>query len=227
MNLILSIDQFLREPWRFTEETHAGKTARSNVSAQVRMIVMCGLVYGAVMGSFNGFTGEGWKQMFVSGSKVPFLFLVTFLLCLPSFYVLNTVAGLHGDFGKVLNAVLGFQSLASIVLAALAPVTGLMNASTGNYAFVVFWNGIMFAVASVAGLWMMSRLYRPLVAMNHRHGLMLKAWIVLYWFVGIQMAWVLRPFIGDPQRPVQFFRPEAWGNAYVNLIKLIVQVLHC
>jgi len=29
------------------------------------------------------------------------------------------------------------------------------------------------------------------------------------------MAWVLRPFIGDPALPIQFFRPESWGNAFI------------
>ena len=27
---------------------------------------------------------------------------------------------------------------------------------------------------------------------------MLRTWLVIYVFVGIQMGWVLRPFIGDP-----------------------------
>jgi hypothetical protein len=35
------------------------------------------------------------------------------------------------------------------------------------------------------------------------------------------MGYVLRPFIGDPNRPVSFFRDEAWGNAYVTVAKLI------
>jgi len=35
--------------------------------------------------------------------------------------------------------------------------------------------------------------------------------------VAIQMAWVLRPFIGSPGNPAQFFRAESWGNAFVIL----------
>ena len=222
MNLALSIDQFLREP-----ELWIGKErSRSRVRAQIRMIVVCGLAYGAVMGSFNGAAGEGWKQMLVSGSKVPLLFLVTFGLCLPSFWVLNTLAGLRADFLRVLNAVLGFQSLAAIVLVALAPITGLINVSTNYYAFVVFCNGITFAIASLCAHWMMSKLYQRLITANHRHALLLRVWVVLYWFVGIQMAWVLRPFIGDPHKPVEFFRDGAWGNAYVEVIHLVIHILH-
>jgi hypothetical protein len=45
--------------------------------------------------------------------------------------------------------------------------------------------------------------------------------MVLYIFVGIQMGWVLRPFIGDPMEPVQFFRDEAWDNAYVIVARMV------
>ena len=36
------------------------------------------------------------------------------------------------------------------------------------------------------------------------------------------MAWVLRPFIGSPSSPVNFFRREAWGNAYVELLHDVI-----
>jgi hypothetical protein len=54
---------------------------------------------------------------------------------------------------------------------------------------------------------------------------MLRIWIVVYAFVGIQMGWILRPFIGDPHSPVQFFRDDTWGNAYVILAALIWRTL--
>jgi hypothetical protein len=54
---------------------------------------------------------------------------------------------------------------------------------------------------------------------------MLRAWLVLYVFVGIQMGWILRPFIGEPARPTQFFREEGWSNAYVVVMEMIWGVL--
>jgi hypothetical protein len=48
-------------------------------------------------------------------------------------------------------------------------------------------------------------------------------WIVVFALVGAQMAWVLRPFIGDPQRPFEWFRQressffEAVWRIVVNL----------
>ena len=50
---------------------------------------------------------------------------------------------------------------------------------------------------------------------------MLRIWLGVYAFVGIQMGWLLRPFIGDPSLPVSFFRADSWGNAYVNVAEVI------
>jgi len=54
---------------------------------------------------------------------------------------------------------------------------------------------------------------------------MLRAWLVIYVFVGIQMGWVFRPFIGDPSAPVQFFRKGSWSNAYEVVFQMIWDVL--
>jgi len=48
-------------------------------------------------------------------------------------------------------------------------------------------------------------------------------WIIVFSLVGAQMGWVLRPFIGSPNMPFQWFRPrdsnffEAVGNTIYNL----------
>ena len=40
-----------------------------------------------------------------------------------------------------------------------------------------------------------------------RHvGLVFRCWVVVFGLVGAQMGWVLRPFIGDPSKPFQWFR---------------------
>ena len=31
----------------------------------------------------------------------------------------------------------------------------------------------------------------------------------------------LRPFVGAPDQPVQFIRPESWGNAYEVVLRLV------
>jgi hypothetical protein len=97
---------------------------------------------------------------------------------------------------------------------------------SGNaYQSAILFNGLMFGVASFSAQWMLRRSYLPLVRANPRHRWMLRTWLVIYVFVGIQMGWVLRPFIGDPGAPTQFFRDGAWTNAYEVVIQMIWDVV--
>jgi len=84
---------------------------------------------------------------------------------------------------------------------------------------------MMFAAASFSAQLLLKRLYRPLIERDRRHRDMLRVWLLTYSFVGIQMGWVLRPFIGSPGSPVQFFREGAWGNAYVFVGRVIWNAL--
>lgn len=183
-------------------------------------VFVFGFAYGAVMGSFSALAAGRYQQMLYAGLKVPVLLLVTFAICLPSFFVVNSVAGLRADFGEALRAVIAAQACVAVVLASLAPVTAMFYLSSSDYSLAVFFNGVMFAVASLSAQIVTRRYYGPLVERAPRHRLMLVAWLFFYVFVGIQMAWVLRPFIGDPNMPVAFFRGDAWGNAYVVITKL-------
>jgi hypothetical protein len=51
-----------------------------------------------------------------------------------------------------------------------------------------------------------------------------KVWIIVFGLVGAQMAWVLRPFIGSPQKPFTWFRP-AGGNFYESVTAQIGKLL--
>jgi hypothetical protein len=187
--------------------------------------VGCGMLYGAAMGSWGGLEGGRWLQVVYSAVKVPLLLLGTFAMALPSFFVLNTLLGLRSDFGEVLRGLVASQAGLAVVLASLAPYPLLWYASFAGYDEAVLFNGVMFAAASVAAQGLLRRSYRPLAARDGRHRWLLRLWLVLYAFVGIQLGWVLRPFVGYPGGPVQFFRPDTWGNAYLIVAESVWKVL--
>lgn len=191
----------------------------------VALITLFGLFYGTVMGAFGGVQGQRALQLLYSGVKVPLLLLVTFALSLPSFFVLNTLLGVRADFAASLRALVATQAVLTIVLASFAPFTALWYASSGAYRPAILFNAAMFGVASVAAQGLLRRWYAPLIARNPRHRVLLRVWLVIYAFVGVQMAWVLRPFIGDPSQPTRFFRAGAWGNAYVEVARIVLEVL--
>jgi hypothetical protein len=47
----------------------------------------------------------------------------------------------------------------------------------------------------------------------------------LYAFIGVQMSWDLRPFVGSPDMPIQFFRDDI-GNAYLEIFRILLDALH-
>lgn len=175
------------------------------------------------MGTFRGLTGQDqWlRQIVYSAIKVPLLLAASFLIGLPSFFVLTTLFGLRRDFGESLRALVAAQAGLAIVLASFSPLTLLWYASSTDYDDALTFNGLMFAAASLAAQHLLRQYYAPLVARDRRHRRLLLAWAFIYMLVAIQLAWLLRPFIGSPNMDVQFLRPGAWDNAYVVVGRLI------
>jgi hypothetical protein len=199
-----------------------GLPTRRDVRRLLVAIVCGGLLYGAVMGSHAGL--DNLPQIAFSAVKVPMLLTVTFLLCLPSFVVVSTLLGLRDDLAESLRALVMTQAGITIILCALAPYTAFWYLSGASYRPAILFNGAMFAVASVSAQFILLRLYRPLIARRPRHSIMIFFWLTVYIAVGIQMAWVLRPFIGHPHTPAEFFREDSWTNAYVEIVQMILRV---
>ena len=92
---------------------------------------------------------ERMWQVVYSAVKVPFLLFTTFFLSLPSFFVINTLLGLRGDFTRVLTGPaldagraddhpVGARTLHGLLVRLAAVVTSLRSSSMAS----------MFAVAS-------------------------------------------------------------------------------
>lgn len=215
---LLQVDALLRRP-----DLESTGGLRRAVTVATVLIVIFGMLYGAVMGMYGGIGAI--EQITYSALKVPILFGVTFLICVPSYFVLNTLLGLRGDFDQAVGALALSQAGLTVILASLAPYTALWYCSTDHYRAAIFFNGLMFAVASFTSQAILWRLYAPLIARDSRHRLMAFVWLALYVFVAIQMAWVLRPFIGDPRAEPEFLRPNSWSNAYVAIANMVREVL--
>jgi hypothetical protein len=213
---VSAIDDLLRARGRLAPDASDLPTPGTQA-----VIVAAGLLYGAVMGSY----GLRAPQILYSALKVPLLLGVSALVCLPNLLAVNTVLGLRDDFRAVLRALVLSQGTVCLSLAALAPITAVAYLSLADYNNAVVFNGAMFLLAALAGQISLSRQYRPLIAANPRHRLGRNAWLALYVFVAIQMAWVLRPFVGNPDLPSHFFREGAWGNAYVEVAALVWRAL--
>jgi hypothetical protein len=177
------------------------------------ILLLAGAAYGAVLGSF----GLRPAQALYSAVKVPALVVIASAVCLPNFYVVNSVLGLRGDFAAAFRGILSAQATLAVALAGLSPMVGFFYLATDNYHVAKLINGAAWGVALLAAQMTLARHYRPLVLRDARHRVALLAWPALYFFVAGQLAYVLRPFLGNPGFPSEFLRQRWWGNVYVDL----------
>lgn len=187
------------------------------------VVLAAGALYGAVMGGFM-ITPQRLRLIAYAAIKVPLLILTTTLICLPGFFIFNTVAGVRADFRRAMLAILSGQASLTVALASLAPITAFAYISGVSHRGALLFNALMFSLATAAAQVVMIRRYRPLLADSHRgraHRAMLATWLILYIFVGVQMGWVLRPFVGHPDMAVAFFRQDSFTNAYVEIARLL------
>lgn len=189
------------------------------------IIVVAGAFYGAVMGTYGSEVELRPLQVLFSAIKVPILLIVSFLLTLPAVFVISTLLGLRADWAESLRALIVTQAVVAVVLAALAPYTALCYLSTPHYQFIQVFNLAMFSVASLTGQYVLRRCYGPLIRRRPMHRVVMWGWLVVYGFVGVQLAWTLRPFIGVLGAPTQFFRDEPFSNAYVVVARIIWRAL--
>lgn len=214
--------------------THAGRVLRAQPIAAEKhdrkhllrltgMVLFFGMLYGSALGTNGGVATSTLQQMLYSSIKLPLLLFASLALSLPSFFVVNTLLGLRDDFGDAVRAIASAQVGLTIVLASLAPFTLLWYVSLENYAVTVLFNAVIFAIASVSAQIILRKHYAPLIARNPIHRPLMWAWLLIYAFVGIQMGWVMRPFIGRPDMATHFFREDAWTNAYLAVLEKISQ----
>ena len=183
--------------------------------ASLTVIGLAGF-FGAVAGAYSG-----PAQAISAGIKLPFLFFATFVICFPAFYVVQVLVGSRLRLQQVVVLVVGALALTSIILAALVPITAFFLITGANYYFQHLLN---IGIAVVAGAFGMYALHDGLAVVCEKRGVyprkaltIMRAWAILFAFVGVQLAWNLRPFLGDQNRPFRVFG-EYQGNFYTAVI---------
>ena len=190
-----------------------------------------------------------FAQMFASAVKVPLLFFLTLVVTFPSLYVFSALLGIRLGPKDTLRLILAPVAANLAVLASLGPITGFFTLSTSSYPFIKLLNFFFFGVSGIIGLKvllnMLSRLDiaqskaavkktsepsvqnegdLPVNATPAAGGDLapttFRIWLIIYGLVGAQMGWVLRPFVGDPNLPFQWFR-ERQANIFIDLFRTI------
>ena len=182
--------------------------------------IVCGCaMYGSVVGLWRG-----PLQAIYTGVKMP---LLIFLTCGGNALLDGLLAQVLGSglsFRQTWLAILMSFTISSLILAALAPVAlficvnapPITSSARGSGHSVTLLSDVLFiAYAGVAANRRLLLLLEYKCARAAIARRVFWSWLAGNLFLGAQLAWVLRPFIGSPQLAVQFLRADPMrGNFY-------------
>lgn len=243
------VETILRDRRRFFDEICDGQALGSKIRAMLFASTIFLMLYGGVMGSTHSLA-----QTISSALKLPVLFLVTLLICLPTLYFFNVLFGSSQSLNQNFALILTAMTVTSVLLLSFAPITLFFMLTSSNYQFFKLLNVGIFAITGVIGVTFLyqgmlyisnsdksaalavlpadsiaeearaAELQRQAESSQRARQRVLQLWIIVYAFVGTQMAWTLRPFFGAPGLPFEPFR-QLGGNFYTNIIASLAEVL--
>jgi hypothetical protein len=189
-------------------------------------------LYGAAMGWWRD-----PEQALFTAIKFPLIVLLTTAGNALLNGMLAPLLGLNIPFRQSFSAILMSFTIAAAILGAFSPVMAFMiwNAppvssqavAGATHSLIKLANVAVIAFAGTVGN---VRLFQTLARLGGSRAVafrVLFAWLAGNLFLGSQLSWILRPFIGAPYLPVEFFRATALhGNFYENIFQTLQQIFN-
>lgn len=187
------------------------------------LMMILSFFYGLLMGSYHSF-----YQAIAAGVKISVLFSLTLLICFPAFFIIQFILGSKLKLHQMLTIVLSGFVLTSALMVSFTPIIILFQLTGGNYYFLIL---LHIAVLGLSGIFGMRTVMDSLKYSCERKNIypqtgvvIFRFWVVILAFVGIQLAWNFRPFLGDRGEPFKLFRKYE-GNFYTAIIYSIRQLM--
>jgi hypothetical protein len=221
-----SLDELLRGKRVGAMTAEGAPVIEAPLGTFLPLAIGLGAVYGFFMGwyriSMRWGTGvaDGYLQTIASMVKMPALFLLTLSVTFPSLYVFSALLGSRLAFGPLLRLLVASMVVSLAVAASFGPILAFFTLSTESYPFMVVLNVVFLAISGLVGVGFLLKAFRQLAAPvldptqaarasgEEGSGTILGVWILIYGAVGVQMAWLMRPFIGHPNAEFTWFRPR-------------------
>lgn len=217
------IETILRSREQFFAEIRDGVALPQKIRAMFLSSLAFFALYGAVMGSSHSL----WQAL-SSAVKLPVLFLATLLICAPTLYFFNVLYGSNQSLTQNVALILTALTVTAVLLLSFAPICLFFLLTTSQYQFFKLLNVAIFAISGMIGVYFLGQGMR-IVSVQSNAGnsdarqWVLRLWILVYAFVGSQMAWTIRPFIGAPSMKFELFR-QLGGNFYTNIMASLGEI---
>ena len=196
----------------------ATENLRPAIIRAILTIILGAGCYGFTVGLWRG-----TEMAFYVAIKTPALLFLTLLV----------TGFLNGILGLILGTGVGFRqsilcqllafSLASILLASLAPITFFLALEAPAFDSAEAARAHSFyllshtALIGVGGFLAVTRLFgllRELAPTFQAARVTLLSWIASNAFVGAQLSFLLRPFFGSPNLKIEFLREDPFNGTF-------------
>ncbi|MEY2410350.1 MAG: hypothetical protein QOF48_3020 [Verrucomicrobiota bacterium] len=185
-NIASAVEAVLRQPRRVTQ--HLRRPCAGGLIAILLLIaVMCGLVYGVVVGTFSA--GD---QLWIAPLKITGGLLFSAIICLPSLYIFSCLSGSRARLVEVAGLLAGLLALLSVLLVGFAPVALVFSTSTGNLAAMGALHLAFGLIATCFGIRFLNAGFAQLEARPAGS----RIWALIFILVLLQMTTALRPILG-------------------------------
>ncbi len=224
METFMIVEVLLRNRQKFFGEIRKSIDLTIKIRGMLITSFLFLAIYGAVMGA-----GHSFLQTITSMVKLPILFLATLAICAPSLHYLNILFGSRQTILQTIALVLTGISTMAVLLFSFAPITLFFLLTSSRYEFYKLLNVFFCALSGFLGVGFLREGIRTVtnagtdVGRNTRRIISL-CWVLLFAFVGGQMAWTLRPFMGDPSLPFILFADRG-SNLYADVITTLWKLI--
>jgi hypothetical protein len=137
----------LRDRTLFLEEIRQGIKIESKIIALLISSSIFFAVYGAIIGA-----NSSLLQVISSAVKLPALYLITLIICLPTLFFFDILFGSTLAFNQYAALILTTVSVISVLLFSFAPVTLFFLVSIRDYEFFLLLNIAIFALTGLVGV---------------------------------------------------------------------------
>jgi hypothetical protein len=219
---LLEVFKIFQNAESYFEERNKNQSRRLILN-QLLIICVFTFLYGIVMGSYHSFL-----QSIVAGLKVTFLFFSAIIICFPSFYVIQQVLGSKMTLRQMVFIILSGFVLTSAIAISFAPIVILFQVTGGNYHFLQLLHVAIFIFSGIFGMRLMVDALKFACEKKdiypHIGVTVFRIWIIILAFVGVQIAWNLRPFLCNKTEEFKLFRKYE-GNFYTAIIYSVQQLV--
>jgi hypothetical protein len=218
------VEKILRNRKDFFNEIREGVDLGDKVKAMLISSICFLALYGAVMGSSHSL----WQTL-SSAVKLPILFMATLFVCVPSLYFFSLLFGSNQSLSQNLAVILTAFTVTAVLLLSAAPITLFFILTTSQYQFFKLLNVAIFAISGLMGVVFLYQGMKVVSNTEQAEGAGKRKWVLIFWmfvyaFVGSQMAWTIRPFIGMPNSSFELFR-QLGGNFYTDVFRSLGEFL--